>query len=191
MSTLTALEVFHVCDNDLTGSIPNLSGLSALRHFCVTFNDLSGPLPALPTSIEEFEAFGNQLSGNIPDLSTLTALDFFDVGNNDLTGPLPALPGSITTLWVDYNNLTGAPASAPPASLTDAVVCPNYLELSGDNTIDPGWEAATGNTPWNRYCTSPPAPAAPIAIPTLSGWALALLGMLLGGTAIWRRRNAA
>lgn len=191
LSTLTALEIFYVVDNNLTGSIPDLSGLSALRQFAVTFNDLSGPLPALPSSIEEFQAFDNQLSGSIPDLSTLTALVFFDAGRNNLTGLLPALPESIIRFWVDHNMLTGAPVSAPPASLTDAVVCPNYLELSGDNTIDSGWETATGDTPWNRYCASPPAPEAPIAIPTLSGWALALLGMLLGGTAIWRRRNAA
>lgn len=183
---------FYAGDNNLSGPIPNLSALTALEHFYVFVNNLSGPLPALPPSIKHFWAFGNDLSGPIPDLSALTALGHFYVNNNDLSGPLPALPPSITEFLVHNNRLSGAPASAPPASIDYAEVCPNYLELSGDPAINAAWEAATFNTPWNKGCTSvPPAPIEATAIPTLSAWSLALLSILLGGIAIWRRPNAA
>lgn len=162
LSALVSLETLWISSNDLTGplpalppsivsltasynqfigNIPDLSGFSALESFDVTDNELTGSLPALPPSILRFRAGDNQLDGHIPDLSALTEL---------------------VTYHVRDNQLTGAPASTPPASLkpnaipgrvTGAIVCPNSLQLSGDPTIDSAWEAATGNTPWNKGCT--------------------------------------
>jgi len=232
----SAIKKFRARANQLDGQIPDLSALAALEFFDVAENHLNGSLPALPTSIQEFWAQDNQLSGQILDLSTLTALEYFivhrndlsgpipdlstlvslisiNVSSNDLSGPLPALSPSITHFYaynndltgpipdlttsnlkvfrVHNNQLSGAPASVLPASIDYATVCPNYLELSDDPAINAAWEAATGNQPWNEGCTSaPPAPADATAIPTLSGWTLALLSLLLGGIAIWPRQNA-
>jgi len=210
LSTLTALRRFHVHRNQLEGQLPVLP--PSIIEFHGYVNGLTGPIPALSTLtvLEDFRVHGNDLSGSIPELSALTALRRFHVHSNDLDGQLPTLPASIThftasnnklsgpipdlsaspsltTFWVDENQLSGAPAAVPPTSLTNARVCPNYLELSGDPAINTAWETATGNTPWNEGCTRAPAPA---AIPTLSAWTLALLSLLLGGIAIWRRPNA-
>ncbi len=62
--------------NNLTGSLPSLSGLTALQGFYVYSNQLTGALPSLSglTALRYFNAYGNQLTGTIPSLSGLTAL---------------------------------------------------------------------------------------------------------------------
>jgi hypothetical protein len=67
LNQLTALELLKIEGNQLTGTLPSLTGLAALRGF---------------------EVYSNQLSGAIPSLTGLTALERFDARNNQLTGAL-------------------------------------------------------------------------------------------------------
>jgi hypothetical protein len=68
------LQSFSVNNNQLTGTIPSLSGLTALQSFWVN---------------------NNQLTGTIPSLSGLTALQSFAVSDNQLTGAIPAAPPAL------------------------------------------------------------------------------------------------
>src|SRR5712692_11863945 len=76
-------------NNNLTGTIPSLTGLTALQSF-----DVSTVCPSFMCSSP------NQLTGPIPSLTGLTALQSFDVSNacpsfclshNQLTGTIPSL----------------------------------------------------------------------------------------------------
>jgi hypothetical protein len=124
------LMYFRVADNQLTGPIPDLSGLPNLIEFYVDFNQLSGPIPALDglTQLTNFWAQNNQLVGPIPPLDALTSLTWFLVDHNSLNGKVPQ----------------------PPASLQFARLCPNFLDISpsAPPAIDAAWDAATHFTPW-------------------------------------------
>ncbi len=112
LTGLTNLQFFAVPNNQLTGSIPSLTGLANLQEFEVEFNQLTGSIPALTglTSLRSFVVQYNQLTGSIPSLSGLTNLLFFYVGKNQLTGSIPALTGltNLQTFYVENNQLTGS-----------------------------------------------------------------------------------
>ncbi len=99
LSGLTQLEIFYAYSNDLTDPMPEnlLSGLFSLRHFDVDNNQIVGSIPNLTGlfSLQIFDVSYNQLSGPIPALAGLTALRTFVVNNNRLTGPLPAPPSQL------------------------------------------------------------------------------------------------
>jgi hypothetical protein len=141
------LEDFRVYGNQLTGPIPELSGLTALRSFWVGNNQLKGPIPQLSglTDLHAFQADGNQLTGPIPELSGLTALEYFDVPGNQLTGPIPQLSGltALRYFYVHANKLTG-PVPAAPSSLLagQSNLCGNRLVSSGNPAIDAAWVTA-------------------------------------------------
>jgi hypothetical protein len=176
LSALTQLVEFRVDSNQLTGAIPPLTGLTQLRSFIAQVNQLSGPIPSLAglTALQDFEVYNNQLTGSIPSLSGLTALstfwafnnqltgsipaltglttlDEFDVSGNQLTGAIPSLAGlaDLNSFRVANNQLTGAVPTAPPNLDPGAsTLCPNMLTPS----VDPVWDAATGQTPWSFAC---------------------------------------
>jgi Leucine rich repeat N-terminal domain len=111
LNQLTALQVFEAFGNQLSGTIPSLTGLTALRNFEVNFNQLTGSIPALTgiASLERFIVSGNQLSGSIPSLVGLVAMSAFVVENNQLTGSIPSLSAMTALRFfdVDGNQLTG------------------------------------------------------------------------------------
>jgi Leucine-rich repeat (LRR) protein len=112
LDQLTALQFFFVNDNQLTGSIPSLTGLTALQTFIVNDNQLTGSIPSLSglTALQNFDVGANQLTGSIPALTGLTALQIFFAGGNQLTGSIPSLTGltALQTFFVDGNQLTGS-----------------------------------------------------------------------------------
>lgn len=189
LNQLTALQTLNVSQNQLSGSIPSLSGLTVLRSFMAFKNQLSGPIPNLGglSALGDFSVYTNQLTGPIPSLSGLTALWLFDVASNKLTGSIPNLDGlpALTSFYVSANLLTGAVPATPSSLIAGGSrLCPNYLATP--SPTDAAWDAATGTTPWSRDCTAAPANAA-APVPTLGQWALALLCLLLAGLA-WARR---
>jgi hypothetical protein len=151
LAGLTSLQSFVVYYNHLTGPIPSFAGLANLHLFFSTKNQLTGPLPALTnmTSLVYFDVSANKLEGTIPSLAGLPNLVWFDVGNNNLGGPLPALSDltSMQLFVVGGNQLTGLVPAAPPNG-SQAQLCPNRFTIVSQPTIDPAWDAATGNTPW-------------------------------------------
>jgi IPTL-CTERM motif len=155
LTGLTALRVFYAYNNQLTGSLPALTGLTALQGFYVDSNRLTGSIPALTglTALQNFNVSDNQLTGSIPALTGLTALWYFFVDRNQLTGPIPALTGlsALRIFYVDNNQLTGPVPALTGLSLIAGLseLCANRLTIS----IDPAWDAATGSIPWSTACT--------------------------------------
>jgi Leucine-rich repeat (LRR) protein len=79
--------------NQLSGSMPNLSGLTALKILNLSRNDLSGGLPSFNALLElEVLSLGNnKLNGRLPELSHLKMLRILELNKNQLTGNLPIL----------------------------------------------------------------------------------------------------
>lgn len=77
--------------NQLSGNVPNLSGLSALKVLNLSRNSLTGALPSFNTLVElEVLSIGNnKLNGRLPDLSHLKMLRVLELNKNQLTGNLP------------------------------------------------------------------------------------------------------
>jgi Leucine-rich repeat (LRR) protein len=111
LSGLTNLQRFDVGANQLTGSIPVISGLTNLQAFYVSGNRLTGSIPDISglTNLQAFVGRDNQLTGTIPDIIGLSNLLSFDVANNRLTGSIPDISGltSLSSFNVYNNRLTG------------------------------------------------------------------------------------
>ena len=192
LSGLTNLQRFYVSNNQLTGAIPSLSGLTNLQYFYVSNNQLTGAIPSLSglTNLQDFYVENNQLTGAIPSLSGLTNLQVFYGNNNQLTGAIPSLSGltNLQRFYVNNNQLTGTPPAAPATLLADnSALCPNYL--STPSPTDAAWDTATGSTPWSAGCTAAPSATGVAAVPTLGEWALLGLGLLLAGLGAARVRG--
>jgi Leucine-rich repeat (LRR) protein len=117
LSNLINLQFFNVSYNQLSGSIPSLGSLFNLAYFYAVGNQLTGSIPSLSglTNLHGFLADSNQLTGSIPSLSGLTNLIAFQVRGNQLTGSIPSLSG-LSNLQIFYagdNQLTGV---LPPFS---------------------------------------------------------------------------
>ena len=99
-STSDHVEQVHLAYNQLTGSIPSLTGLTNLQYFNVRSNQLTGSIPSLTglTNLQYFNVHSNQLTGSIPSLTGLTNLQYFDVSSNQLTGSIPSLTDTIPSL---------------------------------------------------------------------------------------------
>ena len=178
--------------NQLTGTLPSLSGLTNLQRFYVSNNQLTGAIPSLSglTNLQDFYVENNQLTGAIPSLSGLTNLQVFYGNNNQLTGAIPSLSGltNLQRFYVNNNQLTGTPPAAPATLLADnSALCPNYL--STPSPTDAAWDTATGSTPWSAGCTAAPSATGVAAVPTLGEWALLGLGLLLAGLGAARVRG--
>ena len=132
LNTLTALTDFSLFNNQLTGSIPSISGLTALEYFSVSTNQLTGPIPSLSglPMLRTFYVENNLLSGLIPDLDGVPALESLRVENNQLSGTPPAAPATL---------LAGGTA-----------LCPNLLHTP--SPTDAAWNAARNGT-WSSGCT--------------------------------------
>ena len=93
VGTLGALQNLILNDNQLTGPIPDLSGINSLAYVDLRGNLLSGPIPASLgqiTSLQELYLHDNQLTGEIPAvLADLTSLRAARFANNELTGCVP------------------------------------------------------------------------------------------------------
>ena len=111
LSSLTSLTTLNLRDNQLSGTIPDLSTLTQLQTLNLSANQLSGTIPDLSTltQLQTLNLRDNQLSGTIPDLSTLTQLQTLNLSDNRLSGTIPDLGAlsSLTTLNLGENQLSG------------------------------------------------------------------------------------
>ena len=115
LGNLTALEQLSLTYSpQLTGQIPDLSGLTSLQQLNLTGNQLTGEIPDWLDSLTALTLVvlsGNQLEGSIPNLSGLTSLQQLNLTGNQLTGAIPDSLGSLTVLTqvaLNENQLTGA-----------------------------------------------------------------------------------
>ena len=111
LHNLTALVNLYLTQNQLTGSIPSLSGLTSLVVASMWGNQLSGSIPSLSglTLLQTLYLSDNQLTGEIPDLTGAAGLYDVDISRNQLTGEIPDLSGStgLSYLYLAGNQLTG------------------------------------------------------------------------------------
>jgi len=109
-SGLLNLQTLELSDNQLTGTIPDLSGLPNLQTLELSNNQLTGTIPDFSTSpnLKKLELFNNQFTGTIPNF-TLPQLEMFNFSNNQLTGQLPDFSAlsNLQEFRLDSNQLTG------------------------------------------------------------------------------------
>jgi N-acetylmuramoyl-L-alanine amidase len=98
----------HVIDLNLTGKnlsgvLPDLSGLNRLQFLNLAYNQLEDTLPnssKLPLTLQVLNLSHNQFSGEIPDLSGLSNLTVLQLQNNQLCGTVPSTVSDLTGLQV-------------------------------------------------------------------------------------------
>ena len=157
LRNLTQLESFDIGMNFVDGPIPSLEGMTRLRVFDAQDNHLEGPLPSLIglSALEYFEVDRNGITGPFPRLEGLSHLIGFTANGNGLSGPIPSLDGlpSLQLLWLAGNQLTGdlPPCPSAVAETEWSMLCPNAF----NQAPDPGWDQATGWSPWYSTCRSP------------------------------------
>lgn len=112
LSGLSALQSLELSNASFTGPINlNASGFQSLKSFTAFNNKLEGPLPtALPVNLTTLGVGGNQINGTLPAYNSST-LGTFQVNNNLLTGCLPSAWASglqnITNIDLSNNQLSG------------------------------------------------------------------------------------
>ena len=105
---MTSLEYFWVMVNGFTGSFPDISQNTELRLINVGGNNLTGTLPA---SIEfpsmfRFNVYANSFTGSIPDCSNTPNLDYLLADGNSLTDFTGGFPTALRRIFLNNNNLT-------------------------------------------------------------------------------------
>jgi Leucine-rich repeat (LRR) protein/sugar lactone lactonase YvrE len=111
LSALTGLEALVIGKNaGITGAFPDISQLSKLFHLSVGATNITGSLPANIVDASQLRELGvgeTKLSGELPDFSQLTNLQVLDLNHSQFSGEIPALPTSLTLLNLAGNNLSG------------------------------------------------------------------------------------
>ncbi|XP_034710219.1 receptor-like protein EIX2 [Vitis riparia] len=84
------LEILNLSDNQLRGSVPDLTGFSSLRSLSLGYNQLNGTLPTSIGHLTKLQVLGinsNSLQGNISEahLLHLSQLNQLDLSSNSLT----------------------------------------------------------------------------------------------------------
>ncbi len=110
------LTEFNFANNNLEGTMPSeIAQLSALRMFDVSFNKLSGSIPQNYTDWPQLQVLylqGNSLEGSLPEeIGKLTDLRYLNASSNKISGTVPPSAGdlrSLQELHMFENNFTGA-----------------------------------------------------------------------------------
>ncbi|XP_047947480.1 receptor-like protein EIX1 [Salvia hispanica] len=161
-STFSQLESLSLADNQISGTIPNLSS-TLISFIDLSYNKFSGAIPLLPANVYEIRLSGNmfsgsissickthysqlgylflsnnQLEGEVPDCwEKMPELYTLNLANNSFSGEIPASLGNLHNLAVlqmHGNNLSGA--------------LPHNLRLCQNlNFIDVGGNKLTGEIP--------------------------------------------
>ncbi|BBN02606.1 hypothetical protein MPTK1_2g16590 [Marchantia polymorpha subsp. ruderalis] len=119
--TNSKVETLDLTSYNLTGNLPaEISNLQNLLYLLLADNpQLSGPLPDLSglSLMQIFNARNCSLTGNIPDLKTSNSLSTLDLQMNDFHGSIPAglFQGNIRYMYLNDNpHLSGGIPSTSP-----------------------------------------------------------------------------
>lgn len=162
LGSLISLVHIRVSTNNLTGEIPDLSGLVNLKYLEINgnnFNDstgidlsanialewlyasnnqLKGTLPVLPPSIQILDLQNNKYTGNLPTAySSLSNLQQLNLSYNQLSGNIPDFTGatSLQSLYLSDNSFTGSIPASLWASTTISNIDLRNNKLSGNIVI--------------------------------------------------------
>ena len=107
---MSSLKNFWVMVNQFTGTFPDISGNPNLRVINVGANNLTGTLPDISAigfpNLIRFNVYGNSFTGAIPDMVNIPKLDYLLADNNNFTDFTGSFPITLRRLFVASNNLT-------------------------------------------------------------------------------------
>ncbi|XP_047965282.1 receptor-like protein EIX2 [Salvia hispanica] len=142
-NTSSLLNVLSLSDNQISGTIPNLSSTS-IMFMDVSYNQFSGPIPLFPATTYEIMS-GNMFSGSISSICEThhDQLETLRLSNNLLEGQVPncweKMPG-LNSINLANNKFTGE----IPASLVELRNL-GALQMHGNNL--------SGELPYSlRHC---------------------------------------
>ncbi|MGD2092317.1 MAG: SBBP repeat-containing protein, partial [Candidatus Aminicenantes bacterium] len=113
LNNLTTLTGLILNNNQLSGTMPDLSSLVNLTELKLSVNQLDGSIPAWLNNLVNLQIIhlnNNQFSGTIPDLSSLVNLTELNLAINSLSGTIPVWINNLTaltTIILSGNQLTG------------------------------------------------------------------------------------
>ncbi|KAL1555657.1 receptor-like protein EIX1 [Salvia divinorum] len=89
-STSSSLQYLCLSDNQISGTVPNLSSTS-IEHMDLSYNQFSGRIPLFPVNASHIQLSVNMFSGSISSICETPhdALEHFDLSNNQLAGEVP------------------------------------------------------------------------------------------------------
>jgi Leucine-rich repeat (LRR) protein len=148
LSAMIRLQRFECYTNQITGSIPSLSGLNTLRNFNCSDNKLTGSIPSLGPNLRDFSVHTNGLTGSIPSLSGVNFLNNFGLHTNNLTGFVGGpVSNTLGEFRAQNNQLTSAAVNLILASFVGAGrttgngIC--VLNVGGDGNFNPTGQGLT------------------------------------------------
>lgn len=128
--------------NNITGSLPVITGLSNLRTFAVTFSDYTGTATPPPNGIHFYDVADNHLTGTLPDFTNCSQLRGLFLHNNEFTGNCPDITANpqLVDCQLDRNNFVGG--------MPAITGCPNLLFFdTASNDLTGTISVISGNTP--------------------------------------------
>jgi hypothetical protein len=126
---------FQCFNNNLSGTITDLTNNNGWSNFVVHQNNFTGPIPpslSNQNNILVFSCYANPLTGSIPNINSCTRLQRFLLASCDLTGPIPNLTNNVdlTECWFHNNFLTGSIPSLIANTGLDKFLCQNQRGTS-------------------------------------------------------------
>ncbi|MBL6449635.1 EndoU domain-containing protein [Fulvivirga sp. 29W222] len=186
LNDLKSLRALYLHHNQLSGPLPDLSGLDKLEVLYLSNNPLGISTPTWITnltSLTHLAIENSQLTGTIPsDIGNLTNLELLVLRSNQLTGTLPPSINQLSglvTLRVDVNQLSGPlPDMSPLLAL-------EMLDLNRNNFTGPipDWMGLLTSMKYLRIWNNPFTGTIPASLGTLNQLEQLIIGgCLLTGT---------
>ncbi|XP_057792805.1 receptor-like protein EIX1 [Salvia miltiorrhiza] len=127
-----SLEALFLSDNQITGSVPNLS-FTSIRFLYLSNNNFSGPIPLFYAKALLIQLSGNMFSGSISSICKIPHDHLFslDLSNNKLAGEVPDCWEKMPHLF-SLNLADNSFSGEIPRSLGSNLLELNALQLRGN-----------------------------------------------------------